>query len=433
MLVHKDKFCCPNCFKLDHQEIIFLGSEFSYQCKHCLSVHCFLENLYWDFTQNFLEHGCGDNKWKINRYAGTINQNKEWIGEDMMPPIFAGDFVGQSIQKARNFFKEILTKDDKEKTNITITKTSDKTKNGLFYIANALCSSHFQECLRSVVRMKEYTLKPESKHSYNILILDEKTKFCIEPVDKINGLDEIWYLDWSIKSIWSYVMDHIDDFKDSLFLSNTINEKLKNLHGESRVISKCCSPTIYGIQPIKDILYTNKNELKDIDGNLLNKKYIAILIHQDNNQRAGFEDIQQIETLYDLIKSQSYEPIIIACTNFEENIVKKIKYKRALIVKKIEDQIIFYNNYCRAVVGTNCSGCNFPCLYNLPLFTLAKNRSFPDDFYSMGRMLSPYDCNFLLNGDLTKPNTVLEIKTKQDEPTNILNHKQEFLNWINKI
>ena len=427
-------FKCPNCQKEDHQKILFIGSEFSYRCIHCGSTHCFLENLFWDFTDNFNQHGCGNYKWSINRYVGTINLEGVWTGDEKLSSGVKGDYVSEDRIKAREFFRHSI---EVMKTNHNIAKLEKiKLSNKHLqetYIANAICTEHFQDCLRAIVRIKEHTQKEISKDTDNILILDQKTKFFIKPLSKIIGLDEIWYVDWSPVFTWNHGMDNVHHVLESVRLNNRINVELDENKSSARCISKNAFPSIYGINIIKDLFKSNKISLKNYNGINLNKKYIAVLIHPDNANRAGLASTTQLQNTCDLIKKSGLNPIVIACTNSEINIAKSVVGEEILMANSIEKQTCFYQNYCIGVVGTNCSGCNIPCLYNIPLFTMAKGRAFPDDFYSMGRLLSQYDCEEAFFGKLTKPTNVTEIKIDPAHPTSILDVKNEFLHWITNL
>jgi hypothetical protein len=282
--------------------------------------------------------------------------------------------------------------------------------------------------------MKEHTLSPESCSSYNVLILDKKTKFCLKPLNKMNGLDEIWYVDWSVNYSWDWGMKNLENIKESIMFSNSINKKLKEFSGHARTISKSPFPSIYGTQPIKDIFSIKNNlKLKSVSNQIVNKKYIAVLIHPDNQNRSGFASEKQIKDVCNKIKQFNLDVILLACTDFEEKTAKSVHGEEVLVAKSLEKQALFFQNYCLGVVGTNCSGCNLPCLYQIPLFTLAKKRYFPDDFYSMSRLLSTYDCSASFFGDLSKPTSVTEIKIDENKPTDILDCKSEFELWIKQL
>lgn len=422
------KFYCPNCNIEDHQKIIFIGSEFSYQCTHCNAVHCFLENNFWDFTDNFIEHGCGAYKWRLNRYAGTFHNN-QWYGDDLMDGFRKNDYTNSCLINSRNFFNKAINELSTNKYNSIkneIVKLSNKShKNKQIYIANAVSTSHFQDCLRAVVRMKEHLVGDESNDTYNILIMDSKTKFLLKPINKMNGLDEIWYIDWSHKCSWDYGMKHLDDLIDNLSLSISINSKLNQYSNIAKSISKCGFPSKYGVGPIKELFDCNRP--KDVN------KYVAILIHDDNEHRSGFRYGKQITDVYNLILESGRSPIVVACTNHETNIAKSIRDIKYVSLTTLHKQSKFYKYNCAGVVGSNCSGCNIPCLFEIPLFTLAKTRYFPDDFYSMGRLLTKYDCNEGFFGCLNKPETVTELKIDRSKPTNIFDVKDDFIKWLNKI
>jgi hypothetical protein len=247
------------------------------------------------------------------------------------------------------------------------------------------------------------------------------------------GLDEIWYVDWSPIFTWNHDIRHMRNVSESILLSNSINIELDKYQSLARCISKNTFPSIYGTGIIKDLFQNNKILLKNSNGIVLNKKYIAVLIHSDNTHRAGLASSAQLQDVCSLIKKSGLYPIIVACTNNEINIAKSVKDQEILVANSIDKQTCFYQNYCIGVVGTNCSGCNIPCLYNIPLFTMAKGRVFPDDFYCMGRLLSPYDCKEGFFGKLTKPTNVIEIPIDPAQPTSIMNVQNEFSHWISVL
>lgn len=422
-------FQCPQCKKSDHQKIIFLGSEFSYVCENCGASHCFLENAFWDFTDNFKEHGCGTYKWRLNRYAGTLH-NGQWYGEYLMNSFRKNDYTNSCLFNSRYFFNEIINllsvnKKNNSIKNQTIKLSNKSHSNKKIYIANAISTSHFQDCLRAVVRMKEHLVGDESNDTYNILIMDCKTKFLLKPINKMNGLDEIWYIDWSHKCSWDYGMKHLNDLTDNLSLSISINSKLNQYSNIAKSISKCGFPSKYGVEPIKELFCCSRP--RD------NNKYVAILIHDDNEHRSGFRYGKQITDVYNLILESGRNPIVVACTNHETSIAKSIRDIKYVSLTTLHKQSKFYKYNCVGVVGSNCSGCNIPCLFGVPLFTLAKTRCFPDDFYSMGRLLTKYDCNEGFFGRLNKPETVTELKIDQSKPTNIFDVKKDFIKWLNKV
>jgi hypothetical protein len=422
------KFICPNCKVEDNQKILFLGSEFSYECIHCGSFHCFQESIYWDFTDNFLYHG-PKIKWHLSRYVGTKIPNGNWLSKPEQLHTRTNWDVA-NIHAARNAFSVLLQELPcfQEKLDIQNIKLSDKEKNGLFYISNAVPNNHFQECLRGVLRIKDHALSPEGQLSYNILIMSEKTNICIEPISKMTGIDEILIVPWNNKATWSYVEKNLRDTNFSLSLSKSVNSYLDNIDGKARAISKRAGPSKYGTSTLKQLLSVEKFDLFNKNGEILKDKYVAILVHYDSKDRAGFDSENQVKEVYDFIKELELKPIVIIAHNKDYRNFEKID--NVLIAKNLKEQICFYENHCLGVIGTNCSGCNIPCLFNLPILSFAKGRSFPDDFYCMGRMLSPYEPSAFFNGNLFKPENVMEVKIDINKPTSIRDHLDLAKQWI---
>ena len=435
-MISKDNFICPNCNNNDRQRIIFLGSDFSYQCKHCLAIHVFVENLYSKFQDNFKHHGCGSYRWKINRYIGTYSLQNQWL--DNLSATTKNDHEINQYNNARKGFEKIIldTGSAYEKVNITKEKISNKNidPNNSIFIANAINNKHFQESFRAIVRIKERAL--EDKESYKILIAQPNMDICRNPISKLEGIDEIWTINnWNYKMDWYYLLrknNEYDPLEDIKRLSYSLTKELNLYDNHTETISKRPGPIIQGIGPIKDLLHTPARELRDHHNKPINDKYLGILIRKDYPDRAGLETTSQIQEICNTIKNQGFRPMIIVCDNREEDIYRALQLDNVpiLIAKNLEEQVIFYNEHCYAIIGTNCSGCNLPALYNIPMFILAKTRFFPDDFYCMGRLLSPYDCNKLFNGDLTKPDNVKEVRTIKEQHTSIKNHAVEFEEWL---
>ena len=437
-MISSSDFECPNCGKTSKHKIIFLGSEFSCQCKECESVHCLLENLYWDFTDNFRKHGCGEYKWKLSRCIGTRTKEGNWIEkEDLIHTVNQKDItylLSKSLQKTFDILIESMD-EDFDPIEIETIKLSDKNHYDSCFVANAISTYHFQDCFRAVVRMKEHLENPDSKRSYNIFICDKKMSVCMSPISKLQGIDEIWIVpSWSRKSSWWHVKHQPDDYKESVALSQAMNKKLESLACESKAISKSCSPTAFGNDLIKNLLHVEDMDLFSSSGEKLDRKYIVILARKYDEERAAFASSSQLDEVCKFVRNFGFTPLVLATSHEEEKICEELKNReRILRADELEKQVALYKYHCYGVIGTNCSGCNIPCLYELPLLAFAKVRPFPDDFYCMGRLASPYDCSVGFNGPLFKPDTVTEIKTMLDKPTSIMNHLEEAEEWIRSI
>lgn len=427
-MITNSKFLCPICKKEDHQKVLFLGSEFSYKCINCSATHCFNENLYWDFVGNFRKHGCGDYKWKLSRYVGTMKKS-EWYSEDkdlcLTTPQDAFN-----IKKLRLAFEKLVGLHDGE-VDVDVMKLSPKSAdNRQFFIANAITNDHFQECFRAVVRMKDHISTLESKSSYNILITDKKMDICLQPVSKLEGVDEVWRVkNWNRNQTMWHLSERPEYINDAIALGNTISKMLDCLDGYAMAISKGVGPCRQGKAALKELLFTEKFELRTTKGNLIEGKHIGILVRNDSSNRAGFESENQIKEVCEFVENFGFKPLLIACTDQEEQICKGTSAP-SLSAKTLQEQVVFYENFCLGVIGTNGSGCNIPCLYDLPLLSFAKSRFFPDDFYCMGRLSSPYDCSKAFGGELSKQEYVVEIRCDPNKPTSVMDHLEQAENWI---
>ena len=141
---------------------------------------------------------------------------------------------------------------------------------------------------------------------------------------------------------------------------------------------------------------------------------------------------EELQKLCSIISLKGFIPVIIACTQSEIKICNQLYNldMKVLIATSLEDQIIFYSNHCYGIVGTNGSCCNIPSLFNLPMFMLARERPFPDDFYCFGRLISPYIEEHPYNGELWKPDNIIEYQLKNNEKTSIKRHLNELNDWL---
>jgi hypothetical protein len=384
-----------------------------------------VENPYWDFTDNFKEHGCGDYKWKLSRYVGTV-KNSEWCfrSED------SNNKRDDNIKRLQVAFEKLVGSSVGE-VDVDVIKLSKKEKNNRkFFIANAITNGHFQECFRAVVRMKEHISALESNSSYNILIIDKKMDICLEPISKLEGVDEIWRVkNWNRNQTVWHVSEKPEDIDEAIALSNTTTSMLNEFDGKCMAISKSSSPCRLGKKGLKDLLFTEKFNLKTTSEQLIECKYIGILIRNDFLHRAGFESENQIKEVCDFVRKFGFKPLLIACTEQEEQICKRTS-EPTLSAKTLQEQVVFYEHFCIGVIGTNGSGCNIPCLYDLPLLSFAKGRFYPHDFYCMGRLASTYDCSKAFGGELFKPESVVEVRCEPNKPTSIMDHLEEAEKWI---
>jgi hypothetical protein len=320
-------------------------------------------------------------------------------------------------------FESLLKNTDHQQKNIDVIqryKISDKSyfKQQIF-IANAIPNAHFQECLRAIVRTKEHLLSKNADSFYNILIKNSTTDLCIVPKSKLEGLDEIW---------------EIKDISNNISLSKQLTEYIDSYDSQSVCISKKTGPTKYGTELIKNLLKPIEyKQLFTTNQQALLDKYIVITTRGDHmGGRAGFENPEELQKLCSIISSKGFIPVIIACTQSEINICNQLRTSdiKILIAASLEDQIIFYSNHCYGIVGTNGSCCNIPSLFDLPMFILARERPFPDDFYCFGRLISPYIEDHPYNGELWKSNNIIECRLGDSEKTSITRYESEFNDWL---
>lgn len=412
------KFFCPHCKKQDYQKIIFLNHDFQFQCLHCEAFNIF---HYQTLTiNNSLYIGTFKDKWIVKNFNYCRTNN---------------DYI--NTQKTLLYFEYLISKfndNNNESTAglVMTSKISEKRyQNQKIFIANASPNRHFQECIRGVIRMKEHLLESNSSNYYNILIKNEKTNLLCDPLSKLNGLDELW----EIQS--SHVGNHFDEKIDqkSIELSTELTCRLNQLDSQAQCVSKQAGPTMHGPKLIKDLFYLKNEKVLYLNYRnqkiKVDKKYIAVTVRSDNlNGRAGFDDPAEIHQICSLIRQRGFIPIVVACSKSEINICSKLQDVETLIMISLEDQVLFYSEYCYGMVGTNGSCCNIPSLFNIPMFILARDRQFPDDFYCFGRLISPYLENHPFHGELWKADNVWEYAVDMEEKTSIDKYKNEFYDWL---
>jgi len=408
-MISNSKFLCPNCNREDYQKLLFLNRDFQYQCKYCNCLHLFHSNESNNIKKNMF------------LYIGTITEGSEWIIKNTSYCRNNVDYENQnkSFVLFESLIKEIYSQ-TKDINKIKKNKISDKQylKQQIF-IGNAIPNLHFQECLRAVVRIKEHLLSENSSSFYNILIKDKITNLCLNPLSKLEGIDEIW---------------EVYDISDNVNLSIELTKCLDLYNSQAICVSKKTGPTKYGTELIKNLLKpTEYKQLLATNQQVLSDKYIAITVRADHVcGRAGLDNPEELQKLCSIISLKGFIPVIIACTQSEIKICNQLYNLdiKVLIATSLEDQIIFYSNHCYGIVGTNGSCCNIPSLFNLPMFMLARERPFPDDFYCFGRLISPYIEDHPYNGELWKPDNIIEYQLKNNEKTSIKKHLNELNDWL---
>lgn len=434
-MLTREPFSCPNCNERLHQRIVFLGSEFSYECPACRALHIFAENLYADFQDNFRVHGCRDSPWSMSRYIGTLKRDGAWMATLPWTDGTVADRM--TCGRMRLAAAALVRAMDATTDRLKILKRPGRGVAGRprLFVANAVPTSHFQDCLRGVVRMKERLVSGEGDCGTLLLAGSSMELFFREADARLAGIDDVWFVpEWTSAMDWMYLARRPNDVAAAACLAATITEEFDRLECLAEAVSKRPSPTPHGDGLIRDLLAADPGlELRDTRGELIDAPHVAVLVHSDSRHRAGFQSPGQLGEACRAIAAKGLRPIIVACSPSEAAACAGIVGERVVVLRTLEHQAAFYARWCRAVVGTNCSGCNLPCLYGLPVFALAKGRRFPDDFYCMGRMLSPYDCRYLFNGDLTKPDSVVEIGIDPESETRVSLCAAAFDAWLDHV
>lgn len=400
----------------DNQKIIFVN-ELQNMCKHCHSYNVFFHPPY---NKNFI-HTKPLIDSNSNLFIATLDAN--------LKVVIRKHDLNNNANIVLNNFKTTISNISKPvniKNIINIQKISTKKyHNQPIFIANAMANYHFQECFRGIVRLKEHLLSQNSTSHYNILIKDSITNFAITPISKIEGVDEVWELPKNVDR---------NSIQNKIDVSSAISELMNRYNSTSICVSKTAGPTKFGTDLIKNLI----EPAKDYRHNLpidTNHSYIAVTIRKDRKHRAGLDSTIEIKYICDTIITNGFTPVILACNSEEIAISEKIQ-KDITIIKNpsIEDQAIFYRDYCHGMIGTNGSCCNIPSLYNVPMFILAKGRFFPDDFYCFGLMISPYvETSRPFHGEFWKADNVVEYKIDADKKTSIEQYKKEFNDWLDGI
>lgn len=433
-MLTREPFSCPNCRERLHQRIVFLASDFSYECPACRSLHVFTENLYADFQDNFRSHGCGDRSWSLSRYVGTLNRDGTWTAT--LPRTLPTVADRLACGRTRLATAELVRATAATTRRLVVLKRRGVVvgRRRLF-VANALHGAHFQDGLRGVVRMKERLVSGIAGCGTILLVGPSMELFFREAERRLAGIDDVWFVpDWTAAMNWPYVSRRPDDMAAAAVLAATITDELDRLDVPAEVVSKRPGPTPHGPGLIRDLLATAADvDLRDTRGERIDAPHVAVLVHADGRHRAGFATGRQLAEACRAIAAKGLRPIVVACSPSEAAACAGMVGERVLVLRTLEQQAAFYARWCRAVVGTNCSGCNLPCLYGLPVFALAKGRTFPDDFYCMGRMLSPYDCRHLFDGDLTKPDSVVEIAIDPAAETSVSLCTAAFDAWLDRV
>lgn len=415
-------FECPFCFVVDNQQLVAIGSEISYRCLHCKAYHAFLENPYWDFVDNF--------RGVFSRYIGSTDQN-EWRYEPKH--VLVKDLSG--IQKLQRRFSQILNTKAQVHTDskiilISRTKLSSKeSADRTIFFANASCNTHFQECFRAVVQMKDHLSNSYSKSTYNILIRNFLTA-SISP-DKLLGLDELWEVD-NFSKLCTYECSP-SDLSALLSFETQLNAFLDTFKNHAYVISKCPKPAKHGSKILKDLLRAEPNFSLTLSTGLRPKgKYVAILLRQDSSHRAGFWTKAQIEPIWNFIREHNRHPVLVACSHKEQQQCISLGFEH-IYLEGLVAQSFFFENFCIGVICGAGSCCNIPCLHHIPMIAFTKDRCYPTDFYCFGRLASKFEYSEVFGGKLFISDNVIEIRVDKSQETSFFSSLELAKSWIEKL
>jgi len=409
---------CTHCNTKRYQRVSFVGCEFAFECPECGALHLFYESLHYDLNTHFIEE-----VW--NRYSGY------WLNGALYP------YKNRSGQVVEGFNKVLSTiTPDSSSIGIEKIKLSKKDQRGKFFIGSLL-HDHYQEALRPLYHMKGY-VKAQKQNTYNIAIIPKNKSFegLLVQHERLRGVDEVWAVPFNMRARWPHIHSE-EDVKVSWELNHAITKELHQLEGIGYTISKRAGAVPNGRQILKEMLEpTLPIVLKDSRGQTLYDTYVGILCKGDSSQRAGLCLKEQFEKIVELVIAHNRKPLLIATTKHEVAQITSLKVDIPHIeVLSIEQQAQLYRDHIEFVIGTNCSGCNIPCLYEVPMLTFVKERKFPDDFYCFARMASKFDKqNPPWFAHLEKPDNVTEQLVDTAYPVDIEQYadliKQQFAQYL---
>lgn len=397
---------CKACGEERFQRIIFMGMEFQYECPCCGALCLFTEGMHYQFQDNFHDK-------KLNRYLATIRDEQVIDGSS-----------GETTQK----FLVLQRHRSHPVGSIGIEKLSDKPQRGKFFVASA-GYDHFQDALRGVVRMRDHVLNRNGKETYNVLIVPTEYELYYQPRNKLLGVDELWTIPFHRSQRWPFINNH-DDVVNSSAMNGVITGLFDRLEGIAETVSKRPGPLPQGRGPLLEMLDPGDVELRTADGSIIKGKHVAILVKQRAEGRATLDNNGKLSVAFRMVRQHGLSPIIVTATPGEENIARSFPPKHVFNAASLREQVAFYLNCCMAVVGTNTSACNFPAMCGLPIFALAQRFAYPCDFYCMGKMLSAYDPDIPLGGNVEKPDNVVEVRFDEEEYACVSKCKEAFDEWM---
>ena len=309
---------------------------------------------------------------------------------------------------------------------------SDKKDNGKYFIGSCF-HDHFQEAFRGLYHLHGHIRSKRDVETYNILIVPDTDQFdfILEEENKQKGIDQIWVVPFAKKYRWPFI-NSIEDAKVAQQSDNAITECLDQLDGMVEVVTKRPGPTKEGKDLLKFLLEPQQDPLLlNNRGEPLDGGYLALLLHTDDDKRAGLNTKQQFDQIQQCLSEEVRNRLLLIATTDSE--LKKAKEADSLpyvFLDKITSQAQFYKNHCFGVIGSNCSGCNIPALYNLPILTFVKERAFPDDFYCFARMASKYNKDSIpWNGELEKADNILEVSVPSGSVTSPSEYEERIQSW----
>lgn len=412
-MISSTALTCRNCAQQRYPIVKAIGGEFAFECPCCGALHLFFESIHFDLEEHF-----ADPRW--SRYVGFYYKNK----------MYPAGGVGEV--DARRFAR-LLRRYSANSGSLEIVKLSEKYDNGKYFVASML-HDHFQEAFRAVYHMQARVASNTDEYKILIVPNDGRFDFLLEEASKLKGVDEVWIIPFETRQRWPFA-NSPDDVESSWVLSNTLQKEFDRRDGIATIISKRAGAVPNGKQILRNLLEPlNPKPLYDVDQNLLTDRYLAILVKQDSSDRAGLYSRRQFKKIAEYSRTIGLLPLIVATGMREALKVKSFGLDIPIVfVPTIAEQAQLFRNNVAFVIGTNCSGCNIPCLYDLPLIAFAKERTFPDDFYCFARMASRYDKNAPpWYGNLEKADSVLEIEVPKEQKINIEDYHDQILDWLIK-
>lgn len=413
-MISVNAFVCRQCGEERYQKVLFIGLEFAFQCPCCEAIHLFYENIHYDINDHF-------NNAPWSRYIGYWYQRK----------LFSHSAIKEEI--VEKFKRLIEGRHNHDEDQIIKHRLSNKVPNGKFFVTSML-HDHFQEAFRALYHMKGH-LSSKYNDTYNVLIVPKTDLFSWllqEPL-KIKGIDEVWEVPFARCHRWPFA-NKDEDVKASWEVCNEVQKALDKLEGIGTVINKRAGAIPNGKQIIKELLEPlNPKPLRDSRGDYLKGTYVGVLFKSETAERAGLWKASHFQEISVIVKDIDLKPLLIIVTQSDLDRVKQLDQPIPyLFAPTVLQQAQVFRNNIHFVIGTNCSGCNLPALYDLPMYVFAKGRTYPDDFYCFSRMASKFDKKQPWNGAFEKADNIHEEAIPLEKPLQIILYRERIQNWIIK-